>query len=150
MPDINTRDEAIAKLAALIKDIRIAMLTTVAEDGSLHSRPMAMQQVEFDGDLWFFTGQDSPKVHEIEHEFHVNVAFADPSAQEYISVSGRARLVQDRSKAEELWNPAFKAWFPQGLDDSQLALLKVEVDHAEYWDAPSSTCLLYTSPSPRD
>lgn len=139
MPDIQTRDEAIAKLADLIKDVRIAMLTTVAKDGSLHSRPMAVQQVEFDGDLWFFTGEDTLKSHEIADDSHVNVACADPSSQTYVSVSGRARLVHDRAKIEELWNPMYKAWFPKGLDDPQLALLKIEVDSAEYWDAPSST-----------
>lgn len=139
MSDTKTRDEAISKLADLIKDVRIAMLTTVADDGSLHSRPMAVQQVEFDGDLWFFTREDSPKVYEIEQEFHVNVAFSDPSAQNYVSVSGTARLVHDKAKAEELWNPALKAWFPDGLDDPQLALLQIEVKNAEYWDAPSST-----------
>jgi general stress protein 26 len=139
MPDIKTRDEAIAKLAELIKDVRIAMLTTVAEDGSLHSRPMAAQQSEFDGDLWFFTEEDALKVHEIEAEFHVNVAFADPASQTYVSVSGRAWLAHSRAKIEELWNPTIQRWFPKGLDDPRLALLKVEVDSAEYWDASSST-----------
>ena len=69
---------------------------------------------------------------------HVNVSYAEPDQQKYVSVSGTAQLVRDRSKIEELWNPLFKAWFPQGLEDPDLALLKVNVDKAEYWDSPSS------------
>ena len=126
------------KLRELIKDIKYAMLTTTEDDGTLRSRPMATLQSEFDGDLWFFTSADAPKVHEVEHHQQVTVSYAEPDQQKYVSVSGTAQLVRDRSKIEELWNPLFKAWFTQGLDDPNLALLKVSVDKAEYWDSPSS------------
>jgi general stress protein 26 len=138
MAQTNDRKESIAKLNELIKDIEIAMLTTYDQDGSLHSRPMATQKVEFDGLLWFFTRASSHKVQEIEREHHVNLAYSAPDKQRYVSVSGMARLVKDRPKMEELWNPVYKAWFPDGLDDADLALLKVSVEHAEYWDSPSS------------
>jgi general stress protein 26 len=121
-----------------IKDVRIAMLTTIDQDGSLRSRPMATQSAEFDGELWFFTGAGSPKVAEVQEDQRVNVSYANPGDNLYVSVSGMAKLVQDRAKAEELWNPALKAWFPDGLDDPNLALLKVKVEKAEYWDGPSS------------
>ena len=126
------------KLRELIKDIKYAMLTTTEDDGTLRSRPMATLQSEFDGDLWFFTSADAPKVQEVEHHQQVNVSYAEPDQQKYVSVSGTAQLVRDRSKIEELWNPLFKAWFTQGLDDPSLALLKVSVDKAEYCDSPSS------------
>lgn len=132
------RNNSIKKLAELIKDIKFAMLTTVEADGSLRSRPMAAQQTEFDGDLWFFTGVSSHKVYDIENNPHVNLAFSDPNEQSYISISGRARLVPDRQKAEQLWTPFYRTWFPHGLDDPDLALLKVDVEGAEYWDSPSS------------
>ncbi|HEX2644231.1 MAG TPA: pyridoxamine 5'-phosphate oxidase family protein [Thermoanaerobaculia bacterium] len=131
----------IEKLRELIKGIRIAMLTTVDEDGSLRSRPMGTQQAEFDGDLWFFTAHSSPKVNEVEREHQVNVSYSDPDSQRYVSVSGTARVVRDRAKAEELWNPFLKTWFPKGLDDPELALLKIEVQKAEYWDSPSSAMI---------
>jgi general stress protein 26 len=131
-------NENIKKLRDLIKDIKFAMLTTVEEDGTLRSRPMATQEVEFDGDLWFFTNAKAPKVNEVQHDQHVNLSYAQPDKQKYVSVSGTAQLVRDRQKIEELWNPLFKAWFPQGLDDPDLALLKVSVNKAEYWDSPSS------------
>jgi general stress protein 26 len=139
MPETQTRAEAIEKIAKLLKDTRIAMLTTLTEEGHLHSRPMALQDVEFDGDIWFFSGKNSPKVHQIEDEPRVNVAFSDPDKQNYVSLSGTASLVIDKEKNKELWNPAYQAWFPEGLDDPELALLKIHVDGAEYWDAPSST-----------
>lgn len=128
----------IEKLARLIKDIRIAMLTTVDQEGQLHSRPMATQTAEFDGNLWFFTGMSTPKVGEIQKDQHVNVSYAAPDDHRYVSVSGRAEIVRDRKKAEELWNPFYKAWFPKGIDDPDLVLLKVRVERAEYWDSPSS------------
>jgi general stress protein 26 len=132
------KDEAIRKLGELIRDIRVAMLTTVTEDGTLRSRPMATQQAEFDGDLWFFTQANSPKVEELWHDQHVNVSYAAPDENRYVSVSGIAQLVQNPEKMKELWHPAYKAWFPDGLEDPQLALLKVDVRQAEYWDMPSS------------
>ena len=133
-----TGQERIAKLGALIKDIRVAMLTTVEEDGSLRSRPMATQTTPFDGTLWFFTEKSAPKVHEVEEEAHVNVSYAKPEDQLYVSVSGTARVVEDRAQIEALWHPMLKAWFPEGKDDPNVALLRVEVQKAEYWDSPSS------------
>jgi len=134
---MNTSQDAIKKLGDLIKDIKFAMLTTVGSDGTLHSRPMTTQQQEFDGDLWFFTGADSLKVEEFQFNRHVNVSYANPEDQHYVSVSGIAELVRDPAKNKELWNPVYKAWFPKGLDDPELALLKVKVTDAEYWDTPS-------------
>jgi general stress protein 26 len=133
------REESIKKLRELIKDIEFAMLATVEEDGTLRSRPMATQKVEFDGDLWFFTRASAPKVDEVEREHNVNVSYASPEKQRYVSVSGRANVVRDRKKIEELWSPELKAWFPKGLEDPDIALLKVSVERAEYWDSPSST-----------
>lgn len=115
------------------------MLTTSRPDGTLHSRPMATQQSKFAGELWFFTAKDSLKVDETEQRPAVNVSYADASHNRYVSVSGRGMLVKDRKMEEELWNPLYKVWFPKGLDDPQLALLRVDVEEAEYWDAPSST-----------
>lgn len=132
------RAEQISKIGDLIKDIRVAMLTTREHDGALRSRPMATQTVKFDGTLWFFTPIHSGKTEELEEDQHVNVSYADPRANRYISVTGRGRVFKDRARAEELWTPLMKAWFPKGLDDPELGLLRIEVDRAEYWDAPSA------------
>ena len=136
MSDTASHNQDVKKLAKLIKGIKIAMLTTAEDDGTLRSRPMATQQTEFDGDLWFFTREHSPKADEIQRDRRVNLSFADPSDSRYVSVSGTARVLKDKAKAEELWNPIYKAWFPKGLDDPELALLRVNVEKAEYWDSP--------------
>lgn len=132
------KDNPTQKLGELIKDLKFAMLTTVDDDGSLRSRPMATQNKTFDGELWFFTRASAPKVHEIEREQHVNVSYAHPTDQTYVSVSGKARVVRDVKKNEELWTAPMKAWFPKGPDDPETALLKITVDKAEYWDSASS------------
>jgi general stress protein 26 len=126
-----------AKLAHMIDGIEIAMMTTVTEGGQLRSRPMMTQKQRFDGQLWFFTSNASPKSGEIEHDHHVNLSYADPDSQRYVSVSGRARIVRDPAKLEQFWNPVFRAWFPEGLSDPELALVRVDVEKAEYWDSHS-------------
>lgn len=127
---------AVAKLGELIKDIRIAMLTTVEPDGTLLSRPMAMLGKRFDGKLWFFSSVSSTKAKDVARRHQVNVAFADPKGNRYVSVSGQATVTQDRRKAEEFWTPLVKAWFPKGLEDPDLGLMEIDVERAEYWDTP--------------
>jgi len=130
--------DPIAHLGKLIHGIKVAMMTTVESDGSLRSRPMWTYDQGFDGELWFFTREHSAKVDEVVHDHHVSLSYAEPGKDHFVSVSGRARLVLDKEKARELWNPTLKAWFPQGLEDPELALLCVKVEKAEYWDAPNS------------
>ena len=108
-------------------------------DRTLRSRPMATQQTESDGAPWFFTQASAAKADEIWANSHVNVSYASPRENRYVSVSGTATLVRDRRKMEELWDQLYQAWFPQGLEDPDLALLRVDVEQAEYWDAPSGT-----------
>ena len=140
MESNQARKEDLEKLGELIKDIRVAMLTTVEQpDGHLRSRPMYMQETEFDGDLWFFSRKSSPKMKQIEEDHDVNVAFAEPDDSRYVSISGTARVVTDQTKMEALWSEPLRAWFPDGLDDPELALLKVHAEQAEYWETASGT-----------
>ena len=135
-----TRSENLEKLREMIKDIDFCMLTTIDEQGDLHSRPMSSNgDIDPNGDIWFFTGSSSHKVSEIENSPKVNVSFADPKNQRYVSVTGSAQLTRDAKKIEELWRPEFKMWFPKGKDDPEIALLRIRLEKAEYWDSPSST-----------
>lgn len=135
-----TRENDLEKLRELVKDIDFCMMTTVDERGDLHSRPMSSNgDIDANGDIWFFTNVSSHKVSEIEKLPKVNVSFADPDNQRYISVSGTAQVMRDRAKIDELWRPQFKMWFPEGKDDPEIALLRVRLEKAEYWDSPSST-----------
>ena len=136
MQSQHAHDEAVKKLGELIRDIKFAMLTTTDTDGSLHSRPMATQQFTFDGELWFFTDKTTQKVEEILQDKEVNVSYANPEKDRYVSVSGRAHIVRDRAKIKELWNPVYQAWFPEGVDDPNIVLIRIPVDQAEYWNTP--------------
>jgi general stress protein 26 len=126
------------KIAELVKDIRIAMMTTVAKDGTMSSRPMAVQNTPFDGTLWFLTRTDSGKVEEVEQDYHVTLTFAEPKSSKYIAVKGTANVNQDKAKIHELWNPMYKAWFPEGENDPQIAVMRVDVTEADYWEASDS------------
>lgn len=130
--------EGLKKIGELIKDVRICMMTTMASDGSFDSRPMATQETEFDGTVWFLTRHESGKVNEIEQDAHVGLMYADPGNHNYVNAKGRAQVSQDRAKIHDLWNPMFKAWFPDGEDDPNIAVLRVDVTEAEYWEASSS------------
>jgi general stress protein 26 len=125
-------------LWSMMKSVRVAMLTT--EDGDdLRARPMATSQDGYDGQLWFFTHASSHKVDEIETDRRVGVTYADPERQNYVSFSGRASVVRDRAAVDRQWSEILSTWFPKGKDDPDIALLRVDVTQAEYWDAPSST-----------
>lgn len=139
MSETMTQDEKLKNLREIVKAVDICMLTTVDERGDLHSRPMSNnREIEFDGDLWFFTYGSSHMADEIGRVPKVNASFADVDAQQYASLSGRAEVVRDRAKIEELWLPQLKAWFPDGVETPDIALLKVTVERAEYWDGSQS------------
>ncbi len=132
------RAQSIEKLNELVKGIRVAMFSTVDPDGTIHSRPMATQEIESDGDLWFMTGGDSEKVGDIQRHSDVNLSYASSDSNRFVSISGTAETLRDQHKIDELWNPFYKAWFPDGKDDPNIRLIKVHVERAEYWESPSS------------
>ena len=139
MGEEKTHGEKLGKLREIVKAVDICMLTTLDERGDLHSRPMSNnREVEFDGDLWFFTYGSSHKVDEVGRVPKVCASFADIDGQQYASVTGWAEVVRDRAKIEELWQPQLKAWFPEGAETPDIALLKVEAERAEYWDGSQS------------
>ncbi len=131
------RQESIEKLKGMLEVIDFAMITTIAH-GKLRSRPMSTQEMDENGDVWFFTSDETHKVDEIEADDRVLVAYSAPDDNTYVSVFGHAKIVHDRAKIEELWNPVHKAWFPEGKDDPHLCLLKITIEEVEYWDSPNS------------
>ena len=132
MTDAETGSQA--KVAELLKGKRIAMLTTTDATGTFASRPMALQETEFDGDLWFFAERDSRKVTHAQQHPAVNVTVADGS--EWVSLNGTVQIIDDLDKKRQLWNKGVEAWFPNGPEDAHIVLLKVDADSAEYWDTP--------------
>lgn len=131
------KSQDLARLAALVRQMKIAMLTTVEPDGSLRSRPLHTVELDAAGRLWFFTQAHAPKSLEVQQDNQVSLSYADPRDEDFASVSGTARVVRDKEKMRALWNSKLEPWFPRGLEDPDLALLEVRIDKAEYWDAPS-------------
>ena len=129
-----------ALLWDMIKDIKFAMFTTRHPNGHLHSRPMTTQNKSLDADdsLWFFMSKKGDPVDDFKDEPNVNLAYAHPGSDRYVSVSGRAAMIEDPAKKEQLWSPMAKAWFPGGAGDPDLALVQVEIVHANYWDVKES------------
>jgi general stress protein 26 len=132
-------EEGRRKVFALIKDIRVAMMATYAPEGFMHSRPMVARAEEKDGEFWFFTSRESAVVSELRADPRVLLSYAEPDDQNYVSVSGRGVVVDDKSKAKELWAEPMRTWFPKGPDDPDLILIRVDGERAQYWDSPSST-----------
>jgi len=132
----------LAKLGELIREIRVALLTTVDRDGHFHTRPVQTLQVEANRTLWFFTDWSSPKVDELRHDARVSLGYADPANNVYVAVSGSASLFRDAQKAKQLWSIEQRAYYPEGPGDERLALLGVLIERAEYWIAPGRTSYL--------
>jgi general stress protein 26 len=122
----------------LIKDAHVAVLVTVGTDGSLDSRPMGCVQKKFDSTVWFMTFNDMPKLLEIAEDQRALVSYAQPSKYEFVALSGRARIVDDRAQVHALWNEALRVWFPGGPDSPNLTLIAVDVEEARTWTKPAS------------
>lgn len=129
------KQEEMEILRKLIKGVDTAMLTTLTDEG-LISRPMKTQEVEFDGDLWFFTKKETNKYKEILHDKEVNVAYAGKS---YVSVKGRAEIIEDLEKKKELWSKAYEKIMKTSYDDPNIVLIKVNAEAAEYWETGNFT-----------
>lgn len=127
-------------LWGLFKDIKFAMFVTRHDNGHLHARPMTTQNSKLDEDsnLWFFMSRKGDPVADLLKEPMVNVSYADPGKDSYVSVSGTATVSEDMGKKEQLWSKMAEAWFPGGVTDPDLALVQVKIAHANYWDVKES------------
>jgi general stress protein 26 len=128
----------VAELKSKIKAIRFAMFTTIDEHGHLVSHPMTTQLIDTEGNLWFFTSSQAKLWEHIAAQPQVNLSFAEPADNVYVSVSGSAERVVDRERIKAMWNPAVQAWFPHGPDDPHAMLVRVVSHAAEYWDSSAS------------
>ena len=137
------QDTELETVRSIMKGVRTAMFTTIADDGSMHSHPMTTQESQFDGDAWFIAGQDSETVRNLTARPPVNVAYAGGSS--WLSLAGTATVLTDQEQAavrkKELWNTFTEAWFPGGQDDPSVVVVKVEGDSAQYWDSPGRVAM---------
>ena len=125
-------------LKSLVHGIEVAMLTTVDSDGTLQSRPMYTQEVDANGTLWFFASRSSQQVSAGETWPLVNVTYAHPAKQRYVSICGHVSAVDDPERRRELWSDFARTCFKDGPDDPDLVLLRVDVEHLDFWEGPSN------------
>ena len=138
-PEAITSDKKLSELYGLIEGIEIAMFTTRRRDGRLVSRPMATQTQAEGSDLWFVTDIESNKLDELGFDPQVNLAYYKDRTREWVSVSGTAKVTQDRRLIHELYRRDWRAWFGDmggerdgGPDDPRLALILVDVESVVY------------------
>lgn len=130
--------EAIEKFRDLVRDVNICMFTTMDEGHNVSSRPMFTSSVDDEGNVWFFTNEFSEKINEVSKDNLVHLIYSHPVKNIYVDVKGTCRLIIDKKKMEELWDPTLKSWFPQGLDDPKICLVKVATETAYFWNNSSS------------
>ena len=141
------QEEALKKFRKLVNDINICMFITNNTSNSNHSydhtRPMATIEVEENGTLWFYTDIRSIKVEEVSQQKAVHLVYAHPGKESYLDVWGHASVVTDKAQIKDKWSPIVKAWFPGGVDDPNLALLKVVPSDLYYWDAETGKMVAF-------
>ena len=124
----------IKKIAKLMRNLDFCMLTTHTKGGGVHVRPMSNNgEVEFDGDVWFFSATDSRKVREIKATPSVHLSYVDLDRWRFVSMSGRARIVRDMEKKRALWQEELKRWFDEGPESDDIVLIKVTPTVVSYW-----------------
>ncbi len=133
-PPVRTDPEAVRHVVDLIKDQRTAMVTTRREDGLLVSRPLACQESEFDGTVWFFCRASGALAAQVTADSACNVAYTEEGR--WVSLAGRGEIVRDVAKNKEMWSPFAKAYFGLEHDDPDVVLLRVSAETAHYWDSP--------------
>lgn len=138
-----TDQEAFDKFRELAHAVGICMFTTVDNELNIMSRPMWTADVDEEGNAWFFTNEFSEKIQEVSRDNIVNLIYAHPGKNIYVNVKGTCKVIIDRKKMEELWKPSMQKWFPQGLDDSKICLVKVTTENAYYWNTSSSKMSLF-------
>lgn len=127
--------DQINTIAAKLKDVRFGMFTTLDGNNALSSRPLTCQQIDNEGNMWFFASDEAGFTHELPQHPDVNISFANPEHNLYLSVSGLAYVLRDRAKARELWSPLARGTFPGGVDDPHMVMIRVRIQAAEFWDA---------------
>jgi general stress protein 26 len=132
--------KSLADLAANMRGIDIAILSTKTEHGRIASRPMSNNgDVEYDGDSYYFTYEQARTVRDIERDPEVSLTFSNKpgllgGGGLYVAVEGKARLIRDKAAFKEHWTPDLEVWFERGVDTPGLVLIKVQAERIKFWD----------------
>ena len=139
------QEEAVKKFKKLVEEVRICMFitNTPRNDEHEHTRPMATVAVDDDGTLWFYTDVRSIKVEEVVTNQDVHLIFSHPGKESYLDLWGTSSVSTDRQLIKEKWSPVVKAYFPNGVDDPNLALLKVTPTEVYYWESETGKMMQF-------
>lgn len=129
--------DAVEKLKELVNDVNVCMFCTDLDQKPFSTRPMAVREVDDQGNLWFISSSASHKNKEIKEEDDVQLIFSKASSSQFLSVYGEATIYRDPEKIKELWTPIASAWFEEGKEDPKLTVIKVSPSDAYYWDTPN-------------
>jgi general stress protein 26 len=138
-----SNEEALKKLKKIVEEVRICMLVTNNKTEHEHTRPMATIEVDDAGALWFFTDIRSIKVEEVANDHDVHLIFSHPGKESYLDLWGRGSINTDRQLRKAKWKPVVKAYFPNGVDDPNLALLKVAPSDVYYWESETGKMMQF-------
>ncbi len=134
MEELEKKTPILTLLNNKIKEIKIAMFTSVNPSGIPHTRPMTSVEMDYNGSIWFITNIYSQKIYEIKNNNNVSISYNNEAKDIFVCILGKAEVITDREKLYKIWKPSFKTWFPDGMNDPFLGLLKVKLNSAEYWD----------------
>ena len=128
------------KLWELVKNMRFGMLTHRHANGQLHAHPLTTQNKSLEADmlLYFFVSKKTELGQRLQADGNVNISYADPQKDTYVSITGQAAVNEDMKMKQHLFNALAKAWFPGGASDPDLELVQVRIVHAEYWNVKES------------
>jgi general stress protein 26 len=133
---------AVSKLRELLGDIPVCMFATHQEH-QITSRPMTTVNIDDDGNIWFFASMFGETLVEESNDNSVYLIYSHPGLNKYIHITGYANIILDRDKIESLWNPLMTAWYPGGVDDPKLCLLKIITEEARYWNSSSNKMVVF-------
>lgn len=147
-PEHNQADlvgaEAITKIRELVKQAKSCFFCTAIRTGqAVATRPMAVQQVDDQGALWFLSADDSHKNRELAQDATVQLLFQGSAHSDFLTLYGQAVVTRDRVKLDELWNPILKTWFTEGKDDPRITVIKVTPTSGYYWDTKHNRAVVF-------
>jgi general stress protein 26 len=130
----------LSDIAGKLKKIDFCMMSTKGSQGEISNRPMSNNgDVEYDGDSWFFSYEDTRKIVDIGRDSGVTLSFTEPPSLLgkpgiFISIEGNAELIRDKALFEQHWTKDLDRWFPEGIETQGIVLIKVHASRIEYWD----------------
>ena len=140
---MNNLNSEYQELNQLLKGIKFAMITFISDKGHLHSVPMTTQDTDFNGIVWFLGSKSSELVKNIPLNNQVNLGYSNISNNDYVSINGIAECVVDPAILDQIWSPAYEAFFEHGKSDPDIQLLRVISNGAQYWKGSGKVATLF-------